>query len=546
MTKTINSDLIRGNINTIILKSLYSGDRYGYDIIREIEEKSHGQYILKQPTLYSCLKRLESQGFITSYWGEQSNGGRRKYYTLTDMGREVFIQSQDEYEFSRTIIDQLISERDYDLDSVEKPEKDDDEYKEVDAEKDVEIDTQNIETTNNEIVEEVIEVSPPADEDITTEENTNATIQQDYSEEYSIVSPQNATEEEIDFESYLNEGSSYTSVTATKEPEKRVDPTTFSYFANFIDTDSNEQNENITENASEEEGYLDTNEETYEPAISESASTVILPPQPQKERSVTDDFLSYRSPAPTYNYEPVQTQQPAYTSQQSNDTEYKSSLSHLIDGFNTPFTEESATSTEINKDTLLAQGSLSVKEKIQVKNFGKLTESMREMGDTVKIRTPNSNAAKEYNQQFYYYRNKLRLWQSGALFLLMIVETLLTYVIIKTGFGIHTPNDLGFYICAVLFCLAFPISAGILFLSNPFKRKRVEFNLRTSFIFRFIIMLQVILIVYALCVYMGMPIAGSTEYTLFFILPAVLSTNIPVSAIIFNSLYKSKRFAVEN
>ncbi|MBR7141507.1 MAG: hypothetical protein IKD03_05120 [Clostridia bacterium] len=128
----------------------------------------------------------------------------------------------------------------------------------------------------------------------------------------------------------------------------------------------------------------------------------------------------------------------------------------------------------------------------------------------------------------------------------MIVETLLTYVIIKTGCGIHTPNDLGFYICAVMFCLAFPISAGILFLSNPFKRKRVEFNLRTSLIFRFIIMLQVVLIVYALCVYMGMPIAGSTEYTLFFTLPAVLSTNIPISAIIFNSLYKSKRFAVEN
>ena len=49
MTKTINSDLIRGNINTIILKALYSGDRYGYDIIKEIEDKSHGQYIRNQP-----------------------------------------------------------------------------------------------------------------------------------------------------------------------------------------------------------------------------------------------------------------------------------------------------------------------------------------------------------------------------------------------------------------------------------------------------------------------------------------------------------------
>ncbi|MCL2256370.1 MAG: PadR family transcriptional regulator, partial [Firmicutes bacterium] len=69
MLNTINSDLIRGNINTIILKALFEGDRYGYDIIKEIEQKSSGQYKLKQPTLYSCLKRLEVQGFVRSYWG---------------------------------------------------------------------------------------------------------------------------------------------------------------------------------------------------------------------------------------------------------------------------------------------------------------------------------------------------------------------------------------------------------------------------------------------------------------------------------------------
>lgn len=91
---------------------------------KKSKKKSHGQYILKQPTLYSCLKRLETQGFINSYWGEQSNGGRRKYYTLTEMGREVFVQNQDEYEYSRTIIDQLISERAYDLDSIERVSSD--------------------------------------------------------------------------------------------------------------------------------------------------------------------------------------------------------------------------------------------------------------------------------------------------------------------------------------------------------------------------------------------------------------------------------------
>lgn len=113
----ISADLIRGHINTIILRTLYERDKYGYEIIEEIETKSHGQYTLKQPTLYSALKRLESQGYINAYWknDEVSQGGRRKYYTLTDSGREITERNQAEWEYSRTVIDNLISDRNFDF-----------------------------------------------------------------------------------------------------------------------------------------------------------------------------------------------------------------------------------------------------------------------------------------------------------------------------------------------------------------------------------------------------------------------------------------------
>lgn len=113
----ISADLIRGHINTIILRTLYERDKYGYEIIEEIEAKSHGQYFLKQPTLYSALKRLESQGYINAYWktDEVSLGGRRKYYTLTDSGREITERNQAEWEYSRTVIDNLISDRNFDF-----------------------------------------------------------------------------------------------------------------------------------------------------------------------------------------------------------------------------------------------------------------------------------------------------------------------------------------------------------------------------------------------------------------------------------------------
>lgn len=114
-SSSISSDLIRGHINTIILRTLYDGDKYGYEIINEIEEKSKGQYTLKQPTLYSALKRLEGQDYVTSYWGGVSNGGRRKYFQITDKGRKVVEQNLAEWEYSRTVIDSLISEKDFDF-----------------------------------------------------------------------------------------------------------------------------------------------------------------------------------------------------------------------------------------------------------------------------------------------------------------------------------------------------------------------------------------------------------------------------------------------
>lgn len=120
---SINSDLIRGNVTTIILKALLDEDRYGYDILREIEVKSGGQYKLKQPTLYSCLKRLEKQGLISSYWGDESDteGGRRRYYALTEAGKNYLQKMQSEYEYSRTILDSLLSEEKFDFENEDAP-----------------------------------------------------------------------------------------------------------------------------------------------------------------------------------------------------------------------------------------------------------------------------------------------------------------------------------------------------------------------------------------------------------------------------------------
>ena len=99
---------LKGNIETIILCALYNNDKYGYEIVREIKERTDNRYEIKQPTLYSYLKRLEDDGLIVSYWGESSNGGRRRYYKLTKEGRSNCEQFISEWEYQRNVMSDLV------------------------------------------------------------------------------------------------------------------------------------------------------------------------------------------------------------------------------------------------------------------------------------------------------------------------------------------------------------------------------------------------------------------------------------------------------
>ena len=70
-----------------ILHELNECDKYGFELTKAIETKSNGEIIIKQPTLYTLLKKLEKSKFITSYWEDSEIGGKRHYYKLTENGK---------------------------------------------------------------------------------------------------------------------------------------------------------------------------------------------------------------------------------------------------------------------------------------------------------------------------------------------------------------------------------------------------------------------------------------------------------------------------
>ncbi|MDR1442025.1 MAG: PadR family transcriptional regulator [Bifidobacteriaceae bacterium] len=104
----LTPDLVRGNIDTMILKTLLQGDHYGYRIAKMIAAGSDGQYEPKEATLYSSLRRLEANGWVEPYWGDETQGGRRKYYKITAAGRHAHTASKAQWERAKSLLDTLL------------------------------------------------------------------------------------------------------------------------------------------------------------------------------------------------------------------------------------------------------------------------------------------------------------------------------------------------------------------------------------------------------------------------------------------------------
>lgn len=82
------SQMKKGVLDMLVLKLLEENDKYGYQIIQELKEKSNDRFLLKEGTLYPILYRLEDDHYVESRWSEvQGKKVSRKYYILTEEGR---------------------------------------------------------------------------------------------------------------------------------------------------------------------------------------------------------------------------------------------------------------------------------------------------------------------------------------------------------------------------------------------------------------------------------------------------------------------------
>ena len=103
----ISADAIRGYIDLIVLSLLRARPSYAYELAKTISQVTQDQYTIKQTTLYSALKRLETAGLATSYADTSESGKPRTYYRLSPEGREHLTFKLAEWEDTKVIVNRF-------------------------------------------------------------------------------------------------------------------------------------------------------------------------------------------------------------------------------------------------------------------------------------------------------------------------------------------------------------------------------------------------------------------------------------------------------
>lgn len=93
MNPKYEQQMKKGVLEMLVLKLLSEEEKYGYQLISELKEKSGEMFLLKEGTLYPILYRLEDEELVISRWSEpKGKEVSRKYYAVTGKGREILTQ----------------------------------------------------------------------------------------------------------------------------------------------------------------------------------------------------------------------------------------------------------------------------------------------------------------------------------------------------------------------------------------------------------------------------------------------------------------------
>jgi len=104
----INKELLKGSKDVLVLKLLARKDMYGYEITKEIKEKSSNVFNMSEGNLYPILHSLEIDGIVESYWEDTTSLRKRKYYRITERGKSILEEKEKEWKLFKDAVDNVL------------------------------------------------------------------------------------------------------------------------------------------------------------------------------------------------------------------------------------------------------------------------------------------------------------------------------------------------------------------------------------------------------------------------------------------------------
>lgn len=105
--KKLSKELVGASSIPIILSILSRKESYGYEIIQKVKEISNSELEWGEGSLYPVLHKLEKKGYIISEWKVPDSGRKRKYYRVSEAGKEVLSQEKANWTLMNQIITKL-------------------------------------------------------------------------------------------------------------------------------------------------------------------------------------------------------------------------------------------------------------------------------------------------------------------------------------------------------------------------------------------------------------------------------------------------------
>ena len=552
---------------------------------------------MKKPTLYSCLKRLEKNGYITSYKGDTSNGAQRVYYKLLDLGRKFVEADQYQWEFSRTVINSLLSDKAFDP-NTQQPPFDPSEFRPLTR-------RQPRETTKTESEPEIRYVYVdrpvyiPAD-GVSTTEPTNNTAQETSPIVASATTPAyedsaHASEDDTqyeeedvasDYESVDDSMSSYNTQTQPKRtslqdlyPEDEADSEDDSHVEYY------------------RSGVSRNPESAHAVAYQERVFSEDFAPVPPPVSPITvHDVASEEPSAPVYSEpksEPYSVNQTSYTTEQSYSSK-AADTSHMTKNaaepeayiqqsfFSQPHNMMQVTPprkadnepvydtepTERPKQPNFAHTSAEQIQSNYISSFDAIyaseqaqtmpqtTDTQEEHFDYLTINEMKVKFASEgycvkpyikkdttaFYSGKYFLCSKLLFQSAWIFYIFFVLQLVLTHLLAHKTYGIAN----SWLVFGLILPLLYPLTCTALYVKSPKKKKQAHFQARTALINSLIVIINCVVVI-LLVGYFGFHADFTVPSTTIMpiVVPIIYLLNIPIDIGIYATMYHSKRYHIQ-